>query len=289
MSVTCFAEKSDEAVCETVPTPVAKQSAQNSTGSVSSASARSFLQLVASRKSDHGLDPNSQRVGGNAQQGNFYSNMWAYFNDTLAIRSVLDVGAGNGLSTRLLRDKFGWHATGIDGDHSNVNDDVKFHDFATGAFIPDRIYDLCWSCFVLEHIDFQILASAMKTFSFCRYSAVAIGMNHGGTHHVSIHPWTPWWDNLFEWVGFQVDESLTSLMREPLYGTEDNRKHTWWSGGMNNHAPGKILRNKACSELSDQACYEHALSAATPSGPVPATFEEYSACCPAIANSDCQC
>ncbi|CAE7834427.1 unnamed protein product [Symbiodinium sp. CCMP2592] len=101
----------------------------------------------------------------------------------------------------------------------------------------------------------SFLHNALNTFKSCHFLGVAIGMNEYGHHHVTVHPWEPWWDEVFSRFGFEVDSELTALSRQPEYGTEERRGHTWWSGGANNHAPGKILKNVMLANDADPITY----------------------------------
>ena len=222
------------------------------------------------------------RLGGNAVMGNTYVPMWRFLVSELRITSVLDIGAGHGVAVRAFQEQVGVpKVLGVDGlpDNANSTVPVVLHDFARGVFVPTSTYDLCWSCFALEHMDHYLLANVMNTFKFCKYAAVAIGMNYGGHHHVTIHPWEPWWDSLFEAFGFEVDEALTRISRLPIYGTEDNRRHTWWSGGAKNHAPGKILRNTNTN----------AFAIANISQQLPPWLPRVSPCCDPHGPRKCQC
>lgn len=237
-----------------------------------------FVEGLPLKRPITGVPSASERVGGNRVGGNLYRAMWSYLKQHLALTSVLDIGAGMGESVAVFRE-LGMNAIGIDGSSENAGlsgGKVLHHDFAMGAYSPGQQFDLCWSCFVMEHIDYPLLANAMNTFKSCKYAAVGIGMNHGGTHHVSIHPWEPWWDGVFQQFGFEVIQDTTALMRTPQYATEDNRKHQWWGG---THAPGKILRNMHPASSVD--FMQHF--------PPSSQYPEFSACCPCPFGGACHC
>jgi SAM-dependent methyltransferase len=161
-------------------------------------------------------------LGGYVQGGDpgtWCPHLWSSVVKELQIQSVLDVGCGEGHSTRFFHD-FGCEVLGVDGcsqaiRDSIIPDHVVQHDFCDGPFIPDRSYELIWSCEFLEHLDKEYVPNILETFSHARK---AILITHAfperrskrdrGHHHVNCRPSSYWIRNIEE-LGFecQVEES----------------------------------------------------------------------------------
>ena len=94
-------------------------------------------------------------LGGNIRHGDantFCPRLWDYLIKRFAIRSMLDVGCGEGHAVNYFFQK-GVMAHGIDGLRRNVDRAVAavaWHDILTGPYYMP--VDLVWSCEVAEHI-----------------------------------------------------------------------------------------------------------------------------------------
>ena len=102
------------------------------------------------------IDPTRPDLGGNVRHGDawtYHPGLWRYLVGRFGVRSVLDVGCGEGHAVQFFH-RLGVIAHGIDGLLINVRRAVypiALHDLLTGPYIMP--VDLVWSCEVAEHID----------------------------------------------------------------------------------------------------------------------------------------
>lgn len=149
---------------------------------------------------DHG-DPNSYAV-------EVWD--WMYSND---IRSVIDVGCGQGHSVKYFKE-LGMDVIGVEGGMYAIKsgvaiDNTILHDYTEGPLNFERSYDAVWCCEFVEHIEQQYIENFLKTFDHAKY----IFMTHGlpgqdGYHHVNCQPPEYWIDILVK-RGFIYDDLTT--------------------------------------------------------------------------------
>lgn len=140
--------------------------------------------------------------------GTWCPHLWRWIVKAFDIHSVLDVGCGEGQSTRFFH-KLGCEATGVDGCRQAIVDSVipehaALHDFCDGPFRCTRSFDLVWSCEFVEHVDEEFLPHILSTFALSR-KVVAITHafpgQESGHHHVNCRPSRYWIDHI-ERLGF---------------------------------------------------------------------------------------
>jgi SAM-dependent methyltransferase len=167
-------------------------------------------------------------LGGYVQGGDpgtWCPHLWSWVVKEFQIRSVLDVGCGEGHSTKFFHD-LGCEVLGIDGCAQAIHDSVlpghvTLHDFCEGPFVPERSFDLIWSCEFLEHVAEEYVPNILQTFA---HAAKAILVTHAfperrrsrapwshvrskrgierGHHHVNCQP-SSYWIRQIEAVGFE--------------------------------------------------------------------------------------
>jgi SAM-dependent methyltransferase len=167
----------------------------------------------------HGGDP-----------GTWSPHLWSWVLEEFQIRSVLDVGCGEGHSTKFFHDQ-GCEVLGIDGCMQAIQDSVIpahviQHDLCEGPFVPDHSFDLVWSCEFLEHVDEEFVPNILATFG---HAAKAILVTHAfpegrrsraqsnrrqerGHHHVNCKP-TSYWIRKIESMGFECQVAGTRQAR----------------------------------------------------------------------------
>jgi len=176
-------------------------------------------------------------VGGYIQggdPGSWCPHLWTWVVQELGIKSVLDIGCGEGHSTSFFQ-KLGCEVLGVDGCEQAVADSVVpgftvLHDFANGPFLAKRNFDLIWSCEFLEHVDREYVPNILASFA----AAKAILLTHAfpgqrGHHHVNCQP-SSYWIGLLEQAGFECSVPLSLQARAVTLADSGNINHFARSG-----------------------------------------------------------
>ena len=145
--------------------------------------------------------------------------LWRWAFDELNVRSVMDVGCGEGHCAAYF-EQLGCDVVGVDGSFQAKRDTVivgkhVVHDFQDGTYRPDRAFDLVWSCEFVEHVEERYSANFLKTFAFSqRYVMMTFAPpGQPGWHHVNCQPREYWVDRLAA-LGFRLDEERTEISRK---------------------------------------------------------------------------
>lgn len=153
-------------------------------------------------------------VIGKPAPGTWCPEIWAWSIETLGVNSMLDVGCGLGYCMKYFADK-GLEVAGVDGSPSAIEksvlpQQVTQHDYAKGAWKPNRSYDLIWSSEFLEHVEQQYESHFMETFKAAsKYVFVTFAIpGQAGHHHVNLQ-YADYWIEKFKNIGFEYDEALT--------------------------------------------------------------------------------
>jgi len=159
------------------------------------------------------VDETRDDLGGNLRHGDTMAilpRFWRYLIDRFAVRTMLDVGCGEGHALRCFY-RMGVIAHGIDGLKHN----------AENAVYPMTVHDItkspyCYSCDlvhcveVVEHIEDKFVDNVLQTMM----NAPVVVMTHGepgqaGYHHVNLQP-KEYWIKKFETRGYtlSIDNEL---------------------------------------------------------------------------------
>jgi len=143
--------------------------------------------------------------------------LWRWAVERLRVRSVLDVGCGEGHAAGFFRE-LGCDVLAVDGSPQARRDSVVpdvhvLHDFSEGAYLPERTFDLVWSCEFVEHVEERYAENFLESFA----SAETVMMTHAlpgqpGWHHVNCQTADYWIRRLAD-HGFRYDEALTLVSR----------------------------------------------------------------------------
>jgi glycosyltransferase involved in cell wall biosynthesis/SAM-dependent methyltransferase len=149
-------------------------------------------------------------VGGD--EATYFPQLWDWFVDELKVKSVLDVGCGEGHALKHFRGR-GCQVLGLDGMPQKDPDIVQV-DFEATAYQPPHTFDLVWSCEFLEHVDEAKTSNMIPAFQAAPLVAVTHAFpGQGGHHHVNCR--TPdYWIKFFADAGFTLDKDLTEKARE---------------------------------------------------------------------------
>lgn len=156
-------------------------------------------------------------LGGDVAGGDeatWYPELWDWFVKSLGLRSVLDVGCGDGTAIDYFRRELDVHALGIDGVERSSPHIARW-DFTNGPYPgPIEPFDLVWSCEFVEHVSERYLPNVLA--SFVRGKVVA--MTHAfpgqlGHHHVNCQQ-PDYWVGAMAASGYELATGLTDRARE---------------------------------------------------------------------------
>lgn len=165
------------------------------------------------------VDPKRPHLGGYHRGGDplsWYPEMWEWLVESENIKSVLDVGCGEGHALHFFEER-GCRVAGYDGiaqDHARI----YLHDYTQGPadeWASGRNdFDLVWCCEFVEHIEERYLPNVLPTFC----CAPLVLMTHalpgqGGHHHVNCRI-DEYWLGVMAAIGYAHDRVLTMRTRE---------------------------------------------------------------------------
>lgn len=152
------------------------------------------------------IDPNDPALGGNMIGGDpntYHPALWSYLVERFEIRSMLDVGCGEGHCVQYCSG-LGVRSFGLDGLKQNVDRalvPIVWHDLRSGLFkMP---VDLVHCCEVVEHIEEKYLPNVLRTLANGRVIAMTHAVpGQGGYHHVNCQP-SEYWIERLEALGYR--------------------------------------------------------------------------------------
>lgn len=144
--------------------------------------------------------------------------LWLWAMSSLNVRSVLDVGCGEGHCMAFFS-RYGCKVKGVDGSliarkSSMLPECHDVHDFVDGPYTPSSSYDLVWCCEFVEHVEERYASNVLDTF---KYAKKFIMLTHAvpgqpGWHHVNCRP-TEYWIGKLEQTGYDYHASLTECAK----------------------------------------------------------------------------
>lgn len=202
------------------------------------------------------------RLGGyfnGGDPGTWCPTLWRRFVEKHQIRSVLDVGCGEGQSTQFFRD-LGCEVLGVEGSaaairNSPIRDAIARHDFRDGPFKPGRRFDLIWTCEFLEHIEEEFLPHVAATLELADRYVLATHAFPGqrGHHHVNCRP-SSYWIAVLAKLGFATPLGETLSARHATLGDHHRVNHFVRSGLVAKRVvPFDAQRNPQLADLRDSA------------------------------------
>lgn len=163
-------------------------------------------------------------LGGYVEGGDdatFYPDLWEWFVKQLGVKSVVDVGAGDGVAvdyfdrlfiTHPRSAEFPWGSViGVDGvDTGHPKIDV--HDYTEGPYFT-RDRDLCWSCEFVEHVEEKFMPNFLATFKCAHYIAMThAAPGQAGHHHVNCRS-QDYWIGVMAAMGYRFDSVMNEHVR----------------------------------------------------------------------------
>jgi hypothetical protein len=150
-------------------------------------------------------DPFDPALGGNMIGGDpqtFHPALWEYLIDRFAIKSMLDIGGGEGHCLRYCAG-LGLKVKGFDGLPANIERAVApitLFDLRRGQFRWPA--DLVHCCEVVEHIDERYVGNVLRTMANGRVIAMTHAvLGQTGYHHVNCQP-SEYWIQRVEAMGY---------------------------------------------------------------------------------------
>ena len=194
-----------------------------------------FAKLAGRVEGGSGKDLIKKHLGGfiTNDSATFEYRMWNWALSNLAVNpdapNILDIGCGMGFSTDYFlhesRAQNG-HVLCLEGSEtammtSLVPCNVIQVDFAAESYKPRRVYDIAWSCEMLEHVSEKYMPNYMQAFQQARYAIVTHGdVGQAGFHHVNNQD-QAYWIEKFNQYGFDFESNLTVHARtlaDPSWG-----------------------------------------------------------------------
>lgn len=161
-------------------------------------------------------------------EATWYPDLWSWLIDVYNVRSMIDIGCGEGLtchffSMKLAGPQYGLEERppiiGIDGV-PHPDPFILQHDYTKGVWVDEhfewhnKVYDLGWCCEFVEHVEEQYVHNFINTFKKCK----TVLMTHAfpgqeGYHHVNCKdPY--YWVTIMREAGFKLDAELTIQTRK---------------------------------------------------------------------------
>lgn len=141
----------------------------------------------------------------------WYPDLWRHLVQVEGVRSVLDVGCGEGQALGFFR-KLGCRVVGVDGIPQG-DPDIHEHDYTLGPADHLGDFDLCWSCEFVEHVEERFMGNYLATFRCARLVLMSHAVpGQGGYHHVNCRT-DEYWLGVMAAIGFDHDHELTLLTR----------------------------------------------------------------------------
>jgi 2-polyprenyl-3-methyl-5-hydroxy-6-metoxy-1,4-benzoquinol methylase len=142
------------------------------------------------------IDQTRPDLGGNLRggdNGTFTPILWKFLIERFAVRSVLDVGCGEGHAVAFFN-RSSVYAHGVEGLRTNVERSVfpiAWHDLTFAPYIMPVDLVLCVE--VVEHIEEKFLDNLLRTLSNGRIVAMTHALpGQSGYHHVNLKPQEYW-------------------------------------------------------------------------------------------------
>jgi SAM-dependent methyltransferase len=165
-------------------------------------------------------------LGGNFAEGDpacFSASAFKYCLDNLQIKTVMDVGSGQGHTSKWFVEQ-GCEVTAVEGLPENVENAVVptiQHDLVNGPYIKPVDLTVCIE--VVEHVDQKYVSNLIDTLTNGKW----ILMTHAvpgqrGWHHVNCQP-TEYWTDLLGQKGYSIIDTHSKQIQ--ILSKKDGAKH----------------------------------------------------------------
>jgi SAM-dependent methyltransferase len=155
----------------------------------------------------------------NGDPATWSPSLWLWAMSALNIRSVLDVGCGEGHCAAFFK-QYGCDVLGVDGStlalrDSQIPKQHAQHDFTKGSYDPKKQFDMVWCSEFVEHVEENYIDNFLKTFTFAsRYILMTFAEpGQSGWHHVNCQP-QAYWEQSLKGIGYRLDKQRTNFARQ---------------------------------------------------------------------------
>lgn len=159
-------------------------------------------------------DTTASHLGGYVSGGDpatQFPDLWDWLVWSLGVRSVLDLGCGDGQAVQHFRN-LGCDVLGIDGVPQDDIDIIQW-DYTEGAPVIDREFDLCWSCEFVEHVEERFMTNILDSMRHCDKVLITHAEpGQAGHHHVNCQAPT-YWIEMLSTIGYRLDVQLSDQTR----------------------------------------------------------------------------
>jgi glycosyltransferase involved in cell wall biosynthesis len=156
----------------------------------------------------------------------YYPDLWRWLVEVEGVRSMMDVGCGDGHAIKFFRD-LGCEVIGIDGVAQD-DPDIYQWDFTDGPLpmLDDDRVDLVWCCEFVEHVEGEYEGNYLPLLTRGKLLLLTHAVpGQGGWHHVHEQESSYWIDRLRVY-GMEFDLDLTRNLRRMV----DTPQHFFRTG-----------------------------------------------------------
>jgi hypothetical protein len=171
----------------------------------------------------HVINPELPHLGGNFALGDpacFSASAFRYCLDNFDIKTVMDLGSGQGHTARWFLDR-GCAVTAVEGLPENVHRAVvptMQHDLVTGAYIHPVDLTICIE--VVEHVPAEFVHNLVDTLANGRWILLTHAVpGQRGWHHVNCQP-SQYWIDLLAQRGYLLLKEHSQKIRELARGDQ---------------------------------------------------------------------
>lgn len=180
------------------------------------------------------IDEEHPHLGGFIQGGDpatYFPDLWRWLVEKQDVRSVIDVGCGEGHALSMFRD-LGCAVLGIEGVWQEDPSIIQ-HDYTQGPWLMDvhvEPADLIWCCEYVEHVEERYVPNFLETFK-CGKLVLMTHAEPGqaGWHHVNTQL-SSYWIGVLAAIGYSLDRDLTLEARRFAALNTDPHNHFVRSG-----------------------------------------------------------
>ena len=142
------------------------------------------------------------------------TDVWDYCIGTLNVKTVLDIGCGEGHTAHYFADK-GCHVVAVDADHTAIRESVYpvvWHDFKQGGFSGGQM-DMVYMSEFVEHLPEQFLPNLGETLLRTNLVVMTYAPpGNEGVGHINLQD-EAYWVDWFAQRGFRKDDGTTQAIR----------------------------------------------------------------------------